>query len=103
MRAHQHLFVQRGVYLIMEKLKVLTYRNFFKRICYIAGSHKVALANCEAGLRAMGMHEVDIDEVECVLANLIFEGYIKGYVAHKAKYLVVSQKSAFPPISQVLG
>jgi hypothetical protein len=100
---YQHLFVQRGVYLIVEKLKIITYRNFFKRICHITGSNKVPLTSCEAGLRLMGMHDADVDEIECILANLIFEGYIKGYIAHKAKYLVLSKVSAFPPIAQVIG
>jgi hypothetical protein len=31
------------------------------------------------------------------------QGYIKGYVAHKAKYLVVSQKNAFPKVAEILG
>jgi hypothetical protein len=102
-RRYQFLFVQRGVYLIVEKLKIITYRNFFKRIVHITGSNKVPLKSCETGLRVMGMQDVDVDEIECILANLIFEGYIKGYIAHKAKYLVVSQKTAFPPIAQVIG
>ena len=32
MTEHQQLFVQRGVYLILEKAKILAFRNFFKRM-----------------------------------------------------------------------
>merc|ERR1711939_999829 len=98
MTEHQQLFVQRGVYLILEKAKILAFRNFFKRIQFIVGSNKVPLAQCKSGLQTMNI-DMSVDEIECILANLIFEGYIKGYVAHKAKYLVVSAKNAFPKVT----
>lgn len=45
--------------------------------------------------------ETDMDEVECVLTNLIFKGYVKGYMSHSKKILVVSKAQAFPPIVEV--
>jgi nuclear mRNA export protein PCID2/THP1 len=41
---------------------------------------------------------MDIDEMESILANLIYEGYIKGYLSHQAGMLVVSSSNAFPPL-----
>ena len=26
---------------------------------------------------------MDADEIECVLANLIYKGYVKGYLSHQ--------------------
>lgn len=31
--AHQDEFITRGVYIILEKLKLFVYRNFFKKMC----------------------------------------------------------------------
>lgn len=31
-----------------------------------------------------------------MLANLIFKGYIKGYIAHEKEKLVLSKTNAFP-------
>ena len=46
---------------------------------------------------------MDLDEVECVLANLIYAGYIKGYISHQHGKLVVSKGNAFPELSAVQG
>ena len=42
-------------------------------------------------------------QVECVLANLIYAGYIKGYISHQHGKLVVSKGNAFPELSAVQG
>ena len=42
---------------------------------------------------------MDMDEVECLVANLIFRGYVKGYLSHKLHVAVLSKKDAFPPMS----
>ena len=42
--------------------------------------------------------EVDLDEVECIVANLIFQHQIKGYISHSLHTLVVSKAEAFPSL-----
>jgi hypothetical protein len=47
---------------------------------------------------------MDLDELECILANLIYRKLIKGYVSHKPPALVLSNKGtkeAFPPLSGI--
>ena len=44
---------------------------------------------------------MDADEIECILANLIYSGYIKGYISHQHGKLVLSKSNAFPPLSEV--
>ena len=43
--------------------------------------------------------EMDDDEVECLLANMIDKGYVRGYLSHEKKFLVLSQKDGFPAMS----
>lgn len=43
---------------------------------------------------------LDMDEVECVAANLIFRRYVKGYISHKSKVMVVARADPFPPLAQ---
>lgn len=40
--------------------------------------------------------DVDIDEIECLLANLIYKGSIRGYIAHEKRILVLSKDKPFP-------
>ena len=42
--------------------------------------------------------EVELSEVECMVANLIFQGYVKGYISHKHATLVLSKKDPFPKL-----
>ena len=35
-------------------------------------------------------------KVECVVANLIYSGHVKGYVSHKQRVLVLSKTNPFP-------
>lgn len=55
-----------------------------------------------AALKWSGV-EMDADEVECIVANLIAKGYIKGYLSHKLQTLVVSKERAFPPLREVIA
>uniref|UniRef100_A0A2K6EUR7 PCI domain-containing protein 2 n=1 Tax=Propithecus coquereli TaxID=379532 RepID=A0A2K6EUR7_PROCO len=52
-------------------------------------------------LRLMQVEDVDLDEVQCILANLIYMGHIKGYISHQHQKLVVSKQNPFPPLSTV--
>ncbi len=40
-------------------------------------------------------------ELQCLLANLIFRKYIKGYLAYKARVVVLARSDAFPALSAV--
>jgi hypothetical protein len=93
---HQELFIRRGTYLLLEKCKTLCYRNLLKRVFVVLGERsQIPLPRIERTLQWLGM-PMDVDEIECILANLIFRGYIKGYIAHAKQVLVVSKKAAFP-------
>ena len=55
----------------------------------------------QAALRVKGT-EMELDEVECVLATLIASGFMKGYISHQHSKVVLSLKNAFPPLTQML-
>jgi len=97
---HQDFFIQKGIYLILEKSKILTYRNLFKRIYLIMNSTKLRLSMFVKAFEWMDI-QIDVDEIECILANLIFGGYIKGYISHQLGVLVVSATKAFPPVKLI--
>ena len=59
-----------------------------------AGKFQVALA-------AQGV-DMDMDEVECLVANLIFRGYVKGYLSHRHHVAVLSKNDAFPALTAAM-
>ncbi|MBN3322666.1 PCID2 protein, partial [Atractosteus spatula] len=117
---HETFFIRCGIFLILEKLKIITYRNLFKKVCgkptknvilelsdgggkkyLLLKAHQLPLDVFLVALKFMQVEDVDIDEVQCILANLIYMGHIKGYISHQHQKLVVSKQNPFPPLSTV--
>ncbi|NWW90517.1 PCID2 protein, partial [Rhynochetos jubatus] len=98
---HETFFIRCGIFLILEKLKIITYRNLFKKVYLLLKTHQLSLDAFLVALKFMQVDDVDIDEVQCILANLIYMGHIKGYISHQHQKLVVSKQNPFPPLSTV--
>nr|XP_048711803.1 PCI domain-containing protein 2 isoform X9 [Caretta caretta] len=77
---HETFFIRCGIFLILEKLKIITYRNLFKKVYLLLKTHQLSLDAFLVALKFMQVEDVDIDEVQCILANLI---YMEDH--HKAK------------------
>ncbi|KAM6945496.1 LOW QUALITY PROTEIN: PCI domain-containing protein 2 [Aplochiton taeniatus] len=95
---HETFFIRCGIFLILEKLKIITYRNLFKRVYQLLNTHQLPLDTFLVALKMMQVEDVDIDEVQCILANLIYMRHIKGYISHQHQKLVVSKQNPFPSI-----
>lgn len=92
---HQSSFVRIGVYLVLEQVKTIVYRNLFKRMALITDNSRLNLHVVDLVMR--WLHEtVDLDEIECILANLVYQNKVKGYISHKMRMLVISKTDPFP-------
>ena len=104
---YESLFRRRGLYLLLERLKWLVYRTLFKRTYAIVrggtGPSVCSLSALQSALKASNV-EVDIDEVECIVANLVFLKLVRGYMANSngKTFVILSQKEPFPPLQSVL-
>ncbi|XP_050343447.1 PCI domain-containing protein 2 [Nymphalis io] len=99
MEMHESFFIKAGIYLIVEKLKIIAYRNLFRKVFLAENTHQIEIASFQAALQISGQEDVDSDETLCIVANLIFLGKIKGYMSYQHKKVVVSKQNAFPPLS----
>ncbi|KAL5112189.1 PCI domain-containing protein 2 [Taenia crassiceps] len=64
----------------------------------ILKTHLLPVPAFTEALKKMGVDDIDADETECILANLVYEGKIKGYLAHQQQKLVVSKIQPFPSL-----
>jgi len=109
LQKYQDLFIRRGTYLLLEKCKIVCYRNLCKRVWTIMQRPQLRLDHIVKSLVWLGAmssstsekndtdnNNNDLDEVECILANLIFRGYVRGYISHSKRILVLSKKDPFP-------
>ncbi|KAK3282451.1 hypothetical protein CYMTET_9813 [Cymbomonas tetramitiformis] len=103
LETHQEAFFRTGTYLVLERLRPSVHRTLFKKISLInkelnpTKAHQLPLELLQVGLKCVGV-EIDIEEVECILANLIHRKYVKGYISHTKKIAVLSKADAFPKL-----
>jgi hypothetical protein len=103
MNQYQSFFIQKGIFLILERTKNITYRNLFKKTYLILNKNAKITLNIFQIIFKWLEIEIDRDEIECILANLIFYGYIKGYISHQMGCLVLSTKNPFPSLKTMLS
>ena len=99
LEANEKFFIKAGIYLILEKLKIITYRNLFKKAAVLMKTHQIPVEAFFIALKMMKIEDIDHEETQCIIANLIYEGKIKGYISHQHQKVVVSKKDAFPPLA----
>ncbi|XP_074278909.1 enhanced ethylene response protein 5-like [Silene latifolia] len=104
LQEYEDRFLRSGVYLVLEKLELQVYRRLIKKIYFIqklrdpGRAHQIKLDVIVKALRWLQI-EMDVDEVECIVAILIHKNLIKGYFAHKLKVVVLSKQDPFPNLT----
>ncbi|XP_039278916.1 PCI domain-containing protein 2 [Nilaparvata lugens] len=99
MQNHQAFFIKCGIFLILEKLKIITYRNLFKKVSLARKTTVINMLDLLAALRIMEGPDIDLEEAHCILANLIYEGKVKGYISYAHQKVVLSKTDPFPKLS----
>ncbi|CAG9459989.1 unnamed protein product [Pedinophyceae sp. YPF-701] len=105
---HVALFTRDGTLFVIDRLKAIAYRQLLRRVhaFNVAKLPADATANLKArvplplfaaALAACGEGS-DLDEVECVVANLIAERKVVGAINHGHRILSLSQKEPFPSL-----
>ena len=90
------IFIRMGTYLVLEKAKSLLHRNLIKLVIRLEGGGSLLkLEKVEAAFHMVG-ESMSLDEIECIIANLIYNQYIKGYISHEKRTLVLSKNDPFP-------
>ncbi|CAL5193455.1 unnamed protein product [Lathyrus oleraceus] len=101
---HEDWFLRSGVYLVLEKIELQVFQRLVKKIYIIqkqrdpSRAHQVKLEVIVKALKWLEI-DMDVDEVECIMAMLIFKNLVKGYFAHKSKVAVLSKQDPFPKLN----
>jgi len=107
MQDQRNRLVKDGTYLLLEKLQASVYRRLLKQVYFVhaqaepAKAAQIPLVLYERALKIAGVN-LDMSEIECIIANLIVRKYVKGYISHKLKVLVVHKTQPFPGLDSVV-
>ncbi|KAL9400013.1 hypothetical protein Peur_008974 [Populus x canadensis] len=104
LQEHEDRFLRSGVFLVLEKLELQVYQRLLKKIYIIqkqrdpSKAHQMKLEVIVKALKWLEI-DMDLDEVECIVAILIYKNLVKGYFAHKSKVVVLSKQDPFPKLN----
>ena len=62
-------------------------------------STRIPVSMFHAGLRVAGSEEFSVDEAECLVANMIYKGFVRGYISHEKQMVVLAKADAFPRLA----
>ena len=104
LKTHQISFIRQGTFLVLEKLRNIVLRTLFQKVHAFSAEKNPAngnQVNLHMFLAALKwcVCDMDIDEVEMIVANLIFKKFVKGYISHKSRVVVLAKTGALPAIS----
>ena len=100
LESNQDKFISQGIYVMIESLKLLAFRNLFKRTVKIMQSSQVKLSSFSTALAVAGVKNISILEIECIITNIINKKWIKGYISSSQKTVVFSKLDPFPKITE---
>ncbi|PVG00514.1 hypothetical protein CPB86DRAFT_871814 [Serendipita vermifera] len=91
--------VQLNVWLIIVKVREVVISRVFKKSWVALGKPpRMNIAAFHAALKVAG-EDMPVAEAECLVANSIYKGYIKGYISHETQLVVLAKTDAFPRLS----
>ncbi|KAJ1735208.1 COP9 signalosome (CSN) subunit [Coemansia biformis] len=99
----EQLLVSAGTFLAAERVRRVATRELLRRIHFICGStSRVSFQQFRDGFVAAGLTDTTVPEIEAILADMVYDGYIKGYLAHDHGVAVLSKQQPFPSLRSVL-
>lgn len=107
-KKHGQFFIQKGLFLAAEKMRSLVHRSLVTKLYQARVTmnkpdpHKINLKDVQLSLTLCN-NNLSLSEVECILANLIYNQLLKGYLSHQVGFLVLSTKNPFPAVSNASG
>lgn len=80
-----------------QVVKVSLNELCFRYLC--SKTHQIPMNDLLVALQLMESEEIELEEAHCILANLINDGKVKGYISIQHQKLVLSKIDPFPKLS----
>lgn len=88
--------VEVNLWITIEKARELCIRGLFRRVWVATEkSTRIPISMFHFSLRLSG-NDVSMEVAECFVANMIYKGYMRGYISHEKQTVVLANTNAFP-------
>ncbi|KAG6850189.1 hypothetical protein H0H93_016617 [Arthromyces matolae] len=96
---YERELVDLNLWLTLEKARELCVRGLFRRVWVATEkSTRIPVSMFTSSLNISGI-ESSSEEAECLVANMIYKGYMRGYISHEKQMVVLAQTNAFPRLA----
>ncbi|KDQ64205.1 hypothetical protein JAAARDRAFT_27832 [Jaapia argillacea MUCL 33604] len=93
--------IEFNVYLTLEKARELCIRSLFRRV-WVASQKAtripISMFHSSLALTTVG-DPVSEEEAECLVANMIYKGFMRGYISHEKQMVVLASTNTFPRLA----
>ncbi|TFK55408.1 hypothetical protein OE88DRAFT_1672014, partial [Heliocybe sulcata] len=88
-----------NLYLNLEKARELCIRGLFRRV-WVASQKgtRIPISMFHCSLQISGI-DVPQEEAECLVANMIYKGFMRGYISHEKQMVVLASANTFPRLA----
>ena len=100
-------FIKSNTYFLFEKLEWICFRTLFKETYNQTGQefkvpYQLFLDAWRLSAQRHNRNDkIGVEDLECVLANLIDRGYMKGYLSNERQFIVLSKADPFPSLKNI--
>ena len=97
LRKYVRQWISQGVYFLLVRARKLVMRNLVKHVYrLLGGNHEIPMPKLVEAFNFQSEERYTNEEVQCMLAGLCKNGFIKGYVLTQDKSLYVRKTNPFP-------
>ncbi|OMJ79888.1 hypothetical protein SteCoe_19972 [Stentor coeruleus] len=96
---NQVKYIRNGVLLVMDLIKLLCYRNFFRRVYKIVKRNILTFEVIKRALIVAGVQDVDDCRVFAIFNGLICYKWMRGQVNMMTKTVVFREQNTFPSVN----
>ncbi|EKE39563.1 hypothetical protein ENUP19_0341G0012 [Entamoeba nuttalli] len=93
-RKHEAFFIHHGLFLLVESLKLIVYRNLFDLVQKSLNTNKILYSAFQKALSVFGK-TCSKTELEFIVANMVYKGLMKCQIYHQFEAFVLPPSNAF--------
>jgi len=98
--ATQKRLLDLGIFMVFQKAREVCMRGLFRKIWLaLDKGTRIPVQLFHAGLRMAGQ-DIPVQEAECLIAIMIYRGFMRGYISHEKQTVVLAANGAFPSLAQ---
>lgn len=98
-KQYKRVWIKRGIYFLLDQMELIIIRRVLKLVWLLGGKQTVVESEkIKKALNLRAPQKYDLEEIECLIANLAVQGYVRAVVFPEQKKVVFAGDKPFPSL-----